>query len=102
MATRPSRKQNRDGDEAIKEAKSLKDSGTLIYAVGTFQTDDVNDLTPYSNRYMQAVSSDYPNAAGATLSELGERAPDSDYYMRTRRAPRSANSESARRTPTTT
>ncbi len=70
-----------DGDEAIKEAKSLKDSGTLIYAVGTFQTDDVNDLTPYSNRYMQAVSSNYPNAAGATLSELGERAPDSDYYM---------------------
>lgn len=70
-----------DGDEAIKEAKSLKDSGTLIYAVGTFQTDDVNNLTPYSNRYMQAVSSNYPNAAGATLSELGERAPDSDYYM---------------------
>lgn len=70
-----------DGQEAIQEAKSLKDSGTLIYAVGTFKTDDVNDLNPYSNRYMQAVSSNYPNATGALMSELGERAPDSNYYM---------------------
>lgn len=70
-----------DGDEAIQEAKSLKDSGTLIYAVGTFKTDDVNNLTPYSNRYMQAVSSNYPNATGALLGDLGDRAPDSNYYM---------------------
>ncbi|PAU69017.1 type IV secretion protein Rhs [Bifidobacterium italicum] len=70
-----------DGDEAIQEAKSLKDSGTLIYAVGTFKTDDVNNLTPYSNRYMQAVSSNYPNATGALLGDPGDRAPDSNYYM---------------------
>lgn len=70
-----------DGAEAIQEAKSIKDAGTQIYSVGTFETDDVNDLVPYSNRYMQAVSSNYPNATGATLTDLGERAPDSDYYM---------------------
>lgn len=70
-----------DGQEAVQEAKSLKDSGTLIYAVGTFKTNDVNDLNKYSNRYMQAVSSNYPNATGVLLSELGERAPNSDYYM---------------------
>lgn len=70
-----------DGAEAIREAKSIKDTGTLIYTVGTFKTDDVNDLVPYSNRYMQAVSSNYPNATGAALTELGDRAPDSNYYM---------------------
>lgn len=68
-----------DYDEAVAEAKSLKDSGTPIYAVGTFNTPDINNLSYTSNRYMQAVSSNYPNAT--TMQDLGERAPDSDYYM---------------------
>lgn len=68
-----------DYDEAIAEAKSLKEAGTPIYAVGTFSTDDVNDLAYESNKYMQAVSSNYPNAV--SMDDLGERAPDSNYYM---------------------
>lgn len=68
-----------DYDEAIEEAKSIKAAGSPIYAVGTFETEDVNDLEEMSNKYMQAVSSNYPDAV--SMDDLGERAADSDYYM---------------------
>ena len=52
---------------AIKKAKSLKTGGTKVYTVGIFNganpNADVNgDRTSNENKYMQAVSSNYPNA----------------------------------------
>lgn len=52
---------------AIATAKSLKDEGTVVYTVGIFSGADpnavVNDYgTSKANKYMQAVSSNYPKA----------------------------------------
>lgn len=51
--------------DAIKAAKSLKDAGTVVYTVGIFDganpTADVSK-TSSENKFMQAVSSNYPLA----------------------------------------
>lgn len=51
--------------DAIKAAKSLKDAGTVVYTVGIFDgakpDADVNK-TSSENKFMQAVSSNYPLA----------------------------------------
>lgn len=51
--------------DAIKAAKSLKDAGTVVYTVGIFDgadpSVDVNS-TSNENKFMQAVSSNYPLA----------------------------------------
>ena len=53
--------------DAIKAAKSLKDAGTVVYTVGIFDGADPNDdvnayETSKANKFMQAVSSNYPLA----------------------------------------
>lgn len=53
--------------DAIKAAKALKDAGAVVYTVGIFDganpDADVNaDETSKTNKFMQAVSSNYPSA----------------------------------------
>lgn len=64
----------RVADDAIQEARDLKASGTTVYSVGIFNnadassdptrlgTDENRDRNDCANRYMHAVSSNYPNA----------------------------------------
>lgn len=64
---------------AVKNAKTLKDSGTTIYSVGVFSKADPSDTSGKFNAYMNAVSSNYPNAT--TYRNLGTRVDGGNYYM---------------------
>ena len=75
---------------AINRAKELKTAGAKIYTIGVMQGADPNDTTNRNNKYMNAVSSNYPNAS-ATVTEnwlglakinidLGDPAEGSSYY----------------------
>lgn len=64
---------------AVENAKTLKDSGTTIYSVGVFSKADPSDTSGDFNAYMNAVSSNYPNAM--TYKDLGTRVNGGNYYM---------------------
>lgn len=66
-------------DAAVKNAKTLKDLGTTIYSVGVFSEADPSDTSKKFNAYMNAVSSNYPNAT--TYWDRGTRVDGGNYYM---------------------
>lgn len=66
-------------DAAVKNAKTLKDLGTTIYSVGIFSEADPSDTSKKFNAYMNAVSSNYPNAT--TYWDRGTRVDGGNYYM---------------------
>ncbi len=47
---------------AINTAKELKDEGVTVYTIGIFGGADPSNTSEQTNRYMNAVSSKYPNA----------------------------------------
>lgn len=81
---------------AINTAKTIKGSGATIYTVGIFSGADSsnppakpNGNTQLANRFMHAVSSNYPDAAYDWVSDgwnsgyrvtMGNRAENSNYY----------------------
>lgn len=69
-------------NDAVKNAKALKDEGATVYSIGVFGGADPNKTSthPYNcfNAYMHAVSSNYPNAT--KWNSLGVRAHNSSYY----------------------
>ena len=70
-------------DGAISAAKTMKANGTAVYTVGIFEGADSSDPTNNSsntNRFMHAVSSNYPQATSYRLWSMGDRAVDSDFY----------------------
>lgn len=64
---------------AVKAAQSLKDggNGALIYTVGIFNGASSTNMNSQANQFMQAVSSNYPNASA--YNNRGTRA-EGDYY----------------------
>lgn len=80
---------------AITAAKDLKAGGTTIFTVGIFEGANPSasvtaSSTSKTNKYMHAVSSNYPTAAYIEPKEwwstswdwsFGERAKDSNYYL---------------------
>lgn len=66
-------------DAAVKNAKTLKDSRTTIYSVGVFSKANPSDTSGKFNAYMNAVSSNYPNAT--TYKNLGTKVDGGNYYM---------------------
>ena len=66
-------------DAAVKNAKTLKDSRTTIYSVGVFSKANPSDTSGRFNAYMNAVSSNYPNAT--TYKNLGTKVDGGNYYM---------------------
>lgn len=68
---------------AIKESKSLKDSGTLVYTIGVFSGANVGTSLPgtndNTNRYMWLVSSNYPTAQ--SLDNTGNAGAQFGYYI---------------------
>lgn len=91
-------------DSAINTAKGLKANGTTIYTVGIFKgaktenppANPAND-TERANRFMHAVSSNYPNAASSWVDgtwegfryepghydvTMGDRVENSAYYKK--------------------
>lgn len=73
----------RVANRAVSTAKALKDGGTTIYAVGIQSganpsADPNNWTTTNENKFLHAMSSNYP--AATKYDELGARAADSDFY----------------------
>ncbi len=71
---------------AVTSAKAMKDSGATIYTIGIFNgaapTDDpTKSGTSKENRFMHAVSSNYPSATSFATGSLGSRAQNSNYYQ---------------------
>ena len=72
-------------NNAIAAAKKMKEKGATVYTIGIFDganpTDDpTNYWTSDENKFMHAVSSNYPNATSYTTNELGRRIENSDFY----------------------
>ena len=70
-------------NSAVSTAKALKDGGTTIYTVGIQSganpsADPNRWNTTKENKFLHAVSSNYP--AATEYDELGARATDSDFY----------------------
>ena len=54
--------ENEVASAAVTNAKALKDNGTIIYTIGTMSDADPSDINAPDNKYMNAVSSNYPKA----------------------------------------
>ena len=70
-------------NDAVTAAKNMKDGKATVYAIGIFNGANpkakVQDSkTSQENKFMQAVSSNYPNATA--WNTHGARAENSDYY----------------------
>lgn len=70
-------------NDAVTAAKNMKDSKAAVYTIGIFDganpSASVQDSnTSQENKFMQAVSSNYPNATA--WNAHGTRAENSDYY----------------------
>lgn len=72
--------------EAIQIASSLKAGGVTVYTVGIFSGADPADVTGQANQFMNAVSSNYPEATALYENyqysvALGARAAEGSYYL---------------------
>lgn len=56
---------------AINYAYDMKQDGALVYSIGVFQGANPSDTNSNFNRYMNAVSSNYPNAQCADYVNVG-------------------------------
>ena len=84
-------------DSAINKANSLKEDGTVIYTIGIFSganpsADPTASGTINENKFMHAVSSNYPAAAsnisywGEWTINFGARAENANYYKSAKNA----------------
>lgn len=70
---------------AVTAAKKMKDGRATVYTIGIFSGADPADDpskegTSDVNKFMHAVSSNYPDATSYASDKLGTRAENSDYY----------------------
>ena len=70
---------------AVTAAKKMKDGKATVYTIGIFSgadpaADPSKKGTSDVNKFMHAVSSNYPDATSYTSDKLGARAENSDYY----------------------
>lgn len=82
--------ENEVANSAVKIAKSIKAKGADIYTIGIFSganpvDDPTSDLTSNENKFMHAVSSNYPAATSIIswrgwIITFGARAENANYY----------------------
>ncbi len=65
---------------AINTAKALKANGVTVYTIGIFSGADPSNISGKTNKYMNAVSSNYPNAQ-SKKDEDNEWWEDPDYTI---------------------
>ena len=70
---------------AVTAAKKMKDGKATVYTIGIFSGADPADDpskegTSDVNKFMHAVSSNYPDATSYASDKLGTRAENNDYY----------------------
>ena len=81
---------------AVEDAKSMKDAGAMVYSIGIFEgadpnVDPVTGSASNENKFMHAVSSNYPSAAYSWngygyVWNFGDRADGSAYYKSAKNA----------------
>lgn len=64
-------------NSTVSTARELKQSGALVYSVGIFTGASSTNMNSQANQFMQAVSSNYPNATA--YNNRGQRG-EGDYY----------------------
>lgn len=72
-------------NNAIAAAKAMKDEGATVYTIGIFDGADPSaDPTSYKtsdeNKFMHAMSSNYPKATSYTSGKLGDRVAGATYF----------------------
>lgn len=72
-------------NNAIAAAKAMTDEGATVYTIGIFDGADPSaDPTSYKtsdeNKFMHAMSSNYPKATSYTSGKLGDRVAGATYY----------------------
>lgn len=72
-------------NNAIAAAKAMKDEGATVYTIGIFDGADPSaDPTSYKtsdeNKFMHAMSSNYPKATSYTSGKLSDRVAGATYY----------------------
>ena len=70
-------------NDAVNAAKTMKDKGATIYTIGIFSganPDQAISKASKENKFMHAVSNNYPNATSYTTNKLGKRTENSDFY----------------------
>ena len=72
-------------NDAVTAAKDMKDSKATVYTIGIFNgadpaADPSKEGTSDVNKFMHAVSSNYPSAMSYTSDKLGARVENSDYF----------------------
>lgn len=72
-------------NNAIAAAKAMKDEGATVYTIGIFaganpSADPTSYKTSDENKFMHAMSSNYPKATSYTSSKLGDRVAGASYY----------------------
>ena len=72
-----------EADAAVTAAKNMKDSKATVYTIGILSgadpaADPSKKGTSDVNKFMHAVSSNYPDATSYASDELGTRAENSD------------------------
>lgn len=65
---------------AVQNAKGMKDTGATIYTIGVFSGANPSDTQGRTNSYMNAVSSNYPNATA--YDRLGTREDGTSAYYK--------------------
>ena len=66
-------------NDTVETAKELKDGGATIYTIGVFAGADPTDSTKNANKFMHAVSSNYPEAEKYT--DVGRTLNNNGYYQ---------------------
>lgn len=56
--------------DAVNAAKRMKDAGVTVYAIGVFSGADPSNTSTNANKFMNAVSSNYPNAKSEVTDDF--------------------------------
>lgn len=87
-------------NDAVTYAKSLKDSGAIVYSIGVFDSANTASTESRENQFMHAISSNYPNAT--TYKNRGEGSNAGYYKTATNASDLNSIFEEIRKSETTT
>lgn len=87
-------------NDAVKYAKKLKNSGDTVYSIGVFDGANPASTVTSENKFMHAVSSNYPNAT--TYTDRGEGSNAGYYKAATNASDLNSIFEEIRKSETTT
>ena len=73
-------------NSAVDTAKRLKSAGVTVYSIGIFSDANPSSIKSDENRFMHAVSSNFPNAEAYTYNKLGDGDKDAGYYKAAKNA----------------